>query len=105
MSRLVLILAAVLFGWQGALICFALLWYVNVRTTRRATKNGCLGYDRQGGKMNIGTMLFGIAAWGSWFALTWMFLLDVIPPTPMALIVWTLWLLLAVGVAAMSKGE
>ena len=53
--------------------------------------------------MNIGQLLFGIAVWGSWFALTWVFLLDAVPPTPMALIVWSLWLLLGVGVAALPK--
>ncbi|MBC8445742.1 MAG: hypothetical protein H8D74_00940 [Chloroflexi bacterium] len=55
--------------------------------------------------MNIGTLLFGIAAWGSWFALTWLFLLDIVSPTVAALIVWVMWLLMGVGASALSSAN
>lgn len=38
LALLSLILAAIFFGWQGTLVCFVLLFYVNVRSTRRAAQ-------------------------------------------------------------------
>ena len=38
LALLSLILAAVFFGWQGTLVCFVLLFYVNVRSTYKAAQ-------------------------------------------------------------------